>query len=191
VIEATFQRDAAAARATAEARRKELESLARKKAKLLADLADLEGVSGAFATDGVARSTALSSELDDLVRRADALETQIAPASGTHDTEDCLIITNEAIVLAVLKTPSIGPTAREIQQWIQAVELEALPRASGQILEEQPRRVRIVWTAGVINAADSYIFWPGIAPPMMSMDGSSRVIGIHVGGGTFHSGRAA
>jgi hypothetical protein len=191
VIEATSQRDAATVRAAAEGKRKELEAMTRKREKLLGELGELEGVAGLFVADRPTRSEALSGELVELERRADALETQIAPASGLFDTEDTLVISSAEVILAVLKSPSIGPTAREIQQWMRAVELAALPRAGGQILEEQPRRVRIVWTAGSINAAESYIFWPGIAPPMMSMDGSARVIGIHVGGGTFQSERAA
>lgn len=190
VITASIHDRARHAREAAVKRKAELEALTKKSARLCEQLAEAEGVEGGtfLPNAGQPKSTRLSSEISELGRRAGDLEAASVPDSGVFDTESSdAVLLNDAIVAAVLANESAGPSCAGVRAWLSAAAAAVAPRIStGESLESLPRRVRIVWSAGKIDTAKSYIFCPQLAEKRLSAL-TGEEIGIDVGSGTFRA----
>ncbi len=179
-ILAAFQNQAKVARASAAAKRSELESLSKKTARLLAELAGLEGAEGRFLPTaepggGVRspmKSEALAREIAELEQRARELDATPVPDRGGFDSEESeQPISDDAIVISILQYPSIGPSAAEIRSWLAAVERETVklhPDRTAKELEQLPRRVHVEWEDGKIDIKASFIFVRSLAIPVIS-----------------------
>jgi hypothetical protein len=116
---------------------------------------------------------------------AGALETKAARLQeplrrdGTVDLES--ITSTDELALAVLRTEAEVPTAQAILDWAAACERSSRRGVFG----DHPRRCRLVWKDGVIDAGESYIFVPALAPRQVGAGG------FDVAAATFKAGGVA
>jgi hypothetical protein len=198
VLKERAQEEARTARVAAEAKRGELDSIERKKAKLLQQLSEIEGAPGVFVSiaEGFPvpeiRSQTLTREIGNLQQRAADLNSRNAPDAGCFDSEDVAVLADDSVIMAVLKIPAIGPSATDVRAWLAAVEGQVpAGRVERGVCETIPRRVRVEWRGGRIDGERSYIFYPELSSPLMSIDGARTELGLNVRTGTFRAAEAA
>lgn len=153
----------------------EADALSSKTQKLLAQLAELEGVaSGSFAPSfgEQSKSLKLPIEAAELMRKAADLEQATIPDSGTFDTEDNKIISDEDIVMGVLGHESSRVPVSAIRSWLAAVDESVAKRFRDRTpeVEKLPRRVFVTWNGDGIDTNSSYIFVPSLANKLKSVD---------------------
>jgi|SRR5579862_8770123 len=171
----------------------EIASCESRRAELLSQLAELEGVELAVApalgqAEGL-RSMRLRSEFNGLERRAVELECKTPEGDGGVDLDD--IASNDGIVAAALNDPSLGPDAETITAWLSACEEAARKKFLIAGFENRKRRVFLLWRNGAIDTAASYVFIPELAMPIPSMYNQGKLSGFDVPSAKFRSVAAA
>jgi hypothetical protein len=192
----TFEKKSRQLRNLANEKRAELDGLNVKAARLLRDLSQLEGVGhGRFEPsggDGFARPETkrerLAREIEGLLAQSRTFEQAQVPTSGALDNADNVVVSDDAVVLAVLRDMSASPSAADLRAWLAGIEIEVLakhPDRSRAELQQLPRRVRIVWSNGVISHSESYVFYPQLAPVIPSVLTFGAPAGLDVSKATF------
>jgi len=162
----------------AEQLRSQLEALGEKTTRCLGALAELQGmpysavpVPTAFGM--IPLSAQLQNQIESLEARRRALGGEI-PRHGTVDFSEGDATDVAELVAAVLHTEADGPSAEAVIGWANAC-------AGGRQFGASPRRYRLVWQEGVIDAAKSYVYVPSLMV---------RTVGVTAGTPGFDVSRA-
>jgi hypothetical protein len=145
-------------------KRAELKALTSKTDRLLASLAELEGVPytriilnlqpvGEISLQlHVPRSAVLEQEVTELERQASGLEARGVPQHGIVDLSDAT--STQALLDALVKHEGKIPNLGNVFAWASACEAKAFPRKFG----DSKRRFRLVWDTNGKIEPGSYIF---------------------------------
>lgn len=172
-ILAQFREEAAKLRETSRAKAKELADIEAKQEKLIGQISNLLGAKMIANVDPLQpnaqvtfpRTTTLATEIADLDRQADKLETQQVPASGRIDVT---VTTDTEVLNAALEYPAEIPAIEVLASWLKGCEV-----ASHRTFGDLSRRVVIAWNDGVIDREASQIFVPAFARKWAAVTGHS------------------
>lgn len=176
-IASKFKVEAQQIRRQAGDKRAELAELEAKTSSLLEQLSALQGAP--FTAAGTSKSETLQNEIAGLERRARELESKTIPSAGVVDLQE--ITSSEQFTIAVLCFEAEGPTAEEIEGWMNACQAVALHRRGGAEFADRPRRCRLIWSDRKIDLSQSYVFVPSLSPIKGTGDPGQPSYDIEVG----------
>ena len=151
--------------------------LASKTSQALQALADLEEIPVTSITLFESRSQRLAAEISGLKARANEIEIQKMPDSGTVDLEEQTGV--DDLLMTTLLHESAGPSAQEALDWVSACEAVAVQRCH-RGFGSNPRRMRLVWREGRIDQ-QSYILVNALMPVIATHDDGRREYDVKAG----------